>query len=538
MQVEQLEARALLAFTGLPLQIGGSRSDFGQAIAVTPDGGFVATGLFAGTVDFYPSAGVSALTSLADTDIYVAKYSSAGALEWVRQLGGSAKKDRINDQDRRIDIAANPQRVGEQFLHGVGSDPKNAGEYVKDVVVGSDGSITIVGEFIGSVNFNIAGGARTFKTFDNEYYDAFVARYDSNGQMTWARQIGDRFTETANAVALDPSGNVLVTGLFARSVKFAPGNPAFNLNARGRADGYVMKLNAAGAVQWVSQFGGDAINQPIRDQGNDVTTDAAGNVYVAGSFGGSADFDPSKTGVFSLRSKDQTDGVLLKLSSAGRFRSALQFGGPSYDALTQVQVDSSFNIFVGGYFQGERFDADPGPATLTLRATPSEQGDDPRFLDAFVAKLSRNGVAWTQQIAGTKTEFITAMSLDQNEDLVLAGAFYGRATFGTGPQITSVRGPDEFRDENDNDRHDSYDAYLWKIQNGNGTTVFANTLGAEQDDFGVGIAIAPDNQILLSGRFRSVVDFDPSSGQRLLTAGGLADAFIAGFDENGASLLA
>src|SRR5690242_1801798 len=92
---ETLEQRQLLAFSGLPIQIGSNNFDSGSHIATTADGGLIATGLFAGTVDFDPGAGVKNLTSQGDTDIYIAKYDSAGALVWVRQIGGTAKSNII-----------------------------------------------------------------------------------------------------------------------------------------------------------------------------------------------------------------------------------------------------------------------------------------------------------------------------------------------------------------------------------------------------------------------------------------------------------
>lgn len=533
MPMEALESRRMLAFGGLPTQTGSSGVDLGHRAAATPDGGYIAAGLFSGTVDFDPSAGSSTLTSIADTDIYLAKYSASGTLEWAQRLGGTGKNGRIKDQDRILDIASDPRRVGEVFVNGVSPYPKNAGEYITDIVVDTDGSFVITGEFVGKVDFPVVGGTQSFKTFDDEFYDAFVARYDSSGQMVWAKRFGDRFTDVASAAAIDPAGNILVTGLFTRTVSFVPGNSNFTLTARGRADGYAMKLTSAGNVLWVNAFGSDATDQAKREAGNDITTDSAGNVYVAGSFGGRSDFDPSKTGTFIVEAKDLTDAMLVKYSAAGKFRAVLAFGGNRSDALTHVAVDSNNDIIIGGYFQGEKFDIDPTSAVRDISATPPDPGDDPEKLDVFVEKLSRGRVAWFAQLKGDRSEFLSDLALDSNNNVVVAGAFYGTATFGNGATINSVRGPDEFRDKNDSDRGESYDAFLWKIASGTGSTQFVRTIGAEQDDFAQGLSIGSDDSIILTGRFRSVVDFDPGAGQRLLTALGMADAFTVAFDSAG-----
>lgn len=534
--VQPLESRTLLAFSGLPIQLGGSGPDFGQRIAATSDGGFVAGGIFSGTVDFDPGAGVTALTSKGETDVYIAKYDSAGALQWVKQIGGTARlSDLVHDD--RIDIAAKPERTGGPFINGVGDDPKGEGELLNDIEVAADGSILVTGEFLGSMTLATAGGTKTFKTFDTDFYDAMVLRIDTNGQILWAKQFGDRFTDTANAITEDASGNLFVTGLFTRTVSFVPGNKAFTLTAKGRADGYVMKLTSAGAVQWVNAFGGGATDQVVRDVGNDVAVDSAGNVYVAGEFGGTADFDPG-AGVFRIEAQDDTDGVLVKYSPAGRFRAALPFSGKAFDALTQVAVDSSNNVFVAGYFQGKRFDANPGAGVLLLGATPTKAGRDPTYTDSFVEKLSGSGVNWVKQIGGKKVEFISDMKLNSAGDVVVGGSFYDSVTFGSGTPIASTIGTRDFKDKNDGDRNGfSYDAYVWQISGSTGATIFTKTFGGTLDDFGSGLALASDDSIILTGRFGTTVDFDTGSGTSLLTALGLTDAFIAGFDSSGAPIV-
>ncbi|HWP41539.1 MAG TPA: hypothetical protein VNL70_11475, partial [Tepidisphaeraceae bacterium] len=102
--LEWLEPRRLLAVGSLPLKFGAAGFDMGQRIVHTPDGGYVVAGLFSGTVDFDPGAGVTARSSRGDTDIFVAKFSAAGEFQWVDQFGDDQWKDAINDQDV-IDIA-------------------------------------------------------------------------------------------------------------------------------------------------------------------------------------------------------------------------------------------------------------------------------------------------------------------------------------------------------------------------------------------------------------------------------------------------
>jgi len=540
--LERLEPRRLLAVAGVPVKLGAGGLDMGQRIAHTPDGGYVVAGLFAGTVDFDPGPGLTAGVSRGDTDIFVAKFSSAGALEWVDQFGDKQWKDAINDQDV-IDIAADPRRAGGQFISGVGAGPRGAAEYVNDLAVAPDGTIVLAGSFVGSVDFDPGPARRVLATADDEFHDAFVVKLGaSDGSLIWAQQFGDRFTDIASTLAIDSSGNIIVGGLFTRTVHFVPGNRRFTRTAVGRADGYVMKLASDGSVRWINSIGGDAVGRAERDSVNDVAVDAAGNVYAVGAFvGDDVDFNPAASLRSVLKSVDKTDGFLAKYSAAGRLLYAGSMGGEGYDALTHVVVDSDRSVLVAGYFQGEDFDADPGPRRRVLAATPEKPGDDPRFTDLFVQKIAAGRTVWLQQLAGTGSEFIGDMKLDAANNLVLAGSFYGRARFGAsrplGPLLSSVPGLDDFDDSNDSDRQHSYDAFIWKLTNA-GSPQWVRTLGIDADDFAAAVSIASDQSILVTGRFRGLVDFDTTAGgMRRLRGLGVADAFVTQLDPTGLPLL-
>lgn len=522
--LEGLESRQHLAISGLPISLGSAGFDMGKRVAVTPDGGFVIAGLFGGTVDFDPGAGRTLLHASGDTDIFVAKYSSAGSLEWVRQFGGSEAREEITDQDV-IDVAARPYRAGGAFVNGVGADPRGAGEYVNDLAVAPDGSVFLVGSFRGRVDFNPGQGRKIFTTYDNDYHDAFVVKLNGSGQYVWAARFGGRFTDAANALALDSAGNIYVTGLFSRTVSFVDGNRDFTLTANGRADGFLMKLDSAGAVQWVRSFGGKAVSRAEREAGNDVAVDSVGRVYVVGAFAGEVDFD-SGAGISLVRSAGRTDGFLARFDSNGVFQAVKSFSGRGYDGLTSLAIDSQDNLIVAGYFEGDQFDADPGQTTFTLQATAVRAGGARRFTDGFIEKLDANlELRWIRQLAGTGVEFVEQVRVDSADNVLVSGSFYGTAKFGrTGPTLSSILGTGDFDDANDLDREYSYDAYLWKL-NASGRTTWVRTFGGRGDDFGAGIGVAPDGPIVQTGRQR-----------RTTLKFGLANAFVMGWQATGEPL--
>ncbi|MBK8414372.1 MAG: SBBP repeat-containing protein [Bacteroidetes bacterium] len=103
----------------------------------------------------------------------------------------------------------------------------------------------------------------------------------------WARNFSGADYETAFSVAADISGNVFVTGSFDGTSDFDPGSGVNNLTSAGFQDIFVVKLNASGNFVWAHQLGSVA-----DDYGNSVAVDATGNLYLAGYFQTTVDFNP------------------------------------------------------------------------------------------------------------------------------------------------------------------------------------------------------------------------------------------------------
>jgi hypothetical protein len=134
---------------------------------VDTNGNVIVTGLFQGTVDF----GGGPLTSAGSYDIFVAKYSSSGAYLWAKRLG-----------------ATNP-------------------DYGNGVTIDSNGDVIVTGAFYGTVDF----GAGPITSIS---YGTFVAKYTASGGYVWADTFDGTGTQIANAVAVNGTSNVAVTGYF------------------------------------------------------------------------------------------------------------------------------------------------------------------------------------------------------------------------------------------------------------------------------------------------------------------------------------
>ncbi len=123
------------------------------------------------------------------------------------------------------------------------------------------------------------------------------------------------------AMTTDPAGNVYTTGSFKANADFDPGPGTANLTATGYADVFLSKLDAAGNMAWAKAFLADgALDIYNRVAAAAIAVDTGGNVYSAGNFAGTVDFDPgSPVNNLSTTGPNDQFGYISKLDAAGNF---------------------------------------------------------------------------------------------------------------------------------------------------------------------------------------------------------------------------
>jgi hypothetical protein len=223
--------------------MGGIWEDLAYAVARDDSGNIFVTGTFTGTVDF----GGGALTSNGAMDVFVAKYSSTGVHQWSRSFGGGGSGDSGNG-----------------------------------IAVDGSGNVYVVGSFAGTAN--LGGGAMTSAGVE----DIFLAKYSATGAHVWSRRLGSTASDVARAVAVDGSGNIVVTGNFQGTVDFGGGPFTASTGA------FVAKYSPTGAHLWSRAAAGSSM-------GRGIAVDGGGNVVVVGKFGSGADLGGGPLpGVFQI----------------------------------------------------------------------------------------------------------------------------------------------------------------------------------------------------------------------------------------------
>jgi len=161
------------------------------------------------------------------------------------------------------------------------------------------------------------------------------------------------------------------------------------------------------APKWVDDIGGPSSNCIS----SGVGVDKQNNIFIAGFFSGTADFDPSAGGTHNLTAKGDYDGFVAKYTTDGKLIWAVSMGGSSTTQVNSMIVDANGNPIISGQFNSSDLDADPGSGTTTL----STQGG----YDAFVIKLDSNGaLVWAKSIGGGATDYGSHIIADSQGNVI------------------------------------------------------------------------------------------------------------------------
>lgn len=244
---------------------GGNQNDGSRAIAVEPNGDYYVTGHFTGVVMF----GATMLNSAGNKDIFIAKFSTGGIVQWAVRAGGAN-----NDE-------------------GLG------------IALGNGDSLYVTGYYTGltSGNFAIAGIGGT---------DIFLHKLSkSTGAGLGVLRAGSLNNDEGRGLAFDPkNNNVYVTGLYRNNAVFA-GAPIASV---GGSDIFTAaSFGGMGTWNWVNVMGSAA-----NDEGHSIATNDFGHIFCTGYFSGAIGALPYVGGrdIYVTR-HDQTTGALVAIVSGG-----------------------------------------------------------------------------------------------------------------------------------------------------------------------------------------------------------------------------
>lgn len=421
-------------------------------MALDTAGNIYAVGYFTDTVDFDPGPDTFYMVSAGDRDIFIQKLNTTGDLVWAKRMGGAGADEA---QAIALDAAGNIYTVG-TFTGTVDFNPaaatnnlaassgsvdvfaqklNAAGNYVwairngnaqidnvRDVAVDAVGNVYLTGSFIGTVDFNPAGGTANLISASTTFPDFYVQKLTTAGVYSWAKRVGGTGFDEAYSLALDATGNVYVTGYFSLFADFDPGAGADTLFAAPSRDVFILKLTSAGLYVWAKQLDGSLFTSI----GNDIYVDAGQNIYLTGYFSATVDFDPGPDSLF-LTSAGGADPFVMKLNPLGELAWARQLTGISSNQALAFAVDTAGSVYTTGYF-ANTVDFDPGIDNFNLTTASNAS-------DVFVQKLDSMGeLVWARKVGGLKADRGEAIAVDKLGNVYFAGSFIDTVDFD--PQST------------------------------------------------------------------------------------------------------
>ncbi len=446
--------------------IGDLDIDRGVSVAVDGSGNVYTTGYFQGTVQF----GSYQLVAAGDVDIFIAKANASGTFLWAISIGGA-------DQD---------------FGWSIAVDDSN--------------NVYTLGSFSGTVDFN--PGADTNNLISSGGVNSFFYKLDSAGNFIWAKAIEEPEVYTTSLV-LDTTGNIYISGEFAGTCDFDPGNGIYDLTSVNLFfDIFVAKYDNAGNIIWAKGMGGATYKGSYS-----TSVDAAENVYTTGWFQDTVDFDPG-AGIFYLYSPGVKNIFISKLDSAGNFVWAKSFEDSAGGEGFCITIDHSANVYTTGYFLGTA-DFDPGAGTYYLTADTAGYGS------IFISKLDSAGnFVWAKAIGNGSDASGTSIAIDDSNNVYYTGWFWQTADFDPDTGVYNLVSNGE------------HDVFISKLDS-MGNIKWAKSMGGAGDDWSSSIAFNVPTDIYVTGHYYSTSFY--AGTVTLINAdilGDTPDLFIAKLDNN------
>lgn len=371
--------------------------------------------------------------------------------------------------------------------NGVGSWTTPLGIYPR---ITYDAILALPSPILGDMAYDITfrclrvyNGDKWFPTYrtpdDNNPEIALLA---TQGELPNA-QVGSK------SVTTDASGNIYIAGEYQGTASF--GTTTITSVSNNNYDIFLAKYTHDGTLAWVQSAGGSTY-----DGASSIAVDATENVYITGSYSGTATFGSTAT-----TSTGFYDIFVAKYNSSGVLQWVQSAGGSEYDYGNSIAIDGTGNAYITGRYNG----------TATFGAiTKTSVGAD----DIFVAKYNGSGaVQWVQSAGGITNDNATSMALDVSGNIYITGDYSGTATFGT-INKTAVGG---------------HEIFVAKYDSVGGTWSWVQSAGAANDDYSTSIALDNLGYLCITGNYYGNCTF----GSTTITSAGIYNGYIAKYSVSG-----
>jgi len=447
---------------------GGTELDEGWGVTKLSDDSTVVTGDFSNSATFGEGeANETVLISDGEDDIFVARYNPYGTLAWAKRAGGT----------------------GADIGYGITSL--------------SDDTTVVTGVFRNSATFGMGEANETVLVSDGEG-DIFVARYNPDGTLAWAKQAGGILNEEGSGVSTLSDDSTVLTGHFHGSATFGKGEANETvLVSAGDPDIFVARCNPDGSLAWAKRAGGGQW-----DFCSGITTLSDNSTVVTGRFLGSATFGEGEANETILTSLN-FDIFIARYNPDGNLVWAKRAGGVLEDQASGITTLSDDSTVITGYFWVTATFGEGEPNETVLVHGGANSG-------IFVACYDVAGaLEWAKSAGGTQWDWGHGITGLLDNSSVVTGWFCGTATFGEGePNETVLEGGQE--------------VFVARF-NPDGTLAWAKqAFSGNANSRGLGITRLSDNSSVVTGWFGGIATFGEGEPyETVLVSDGGLDIFVA-----------
>jgi hypothetical protein len=441
------------------------------------------TGYFWDDATFGKGAGSQTFSSVGPQDLFIASFNLADSLLFVNVAGGN----------------------------GASASGKN-------LMSANSGEIYLTGTFSNEIDFDLTPGSLLLNSPVKLSF--FIAAYDSSGNILNAFKAEESSAggfDQATKVHVTPLNYTCVAGKFSGIIEVNSQTGPIILTSSGGDEGVLFKYDDTGNLIHAFKIGGSG-----NDRINAIASDSSGNIYIAGAFSGTVDFNPG-AGVTNLVAAGGEDMFFAKYDAAGSLVWARKAGGSGSDCATSLTIDGTNNLIVTGYFSNT-VDMNPAAPVNNLVSAGGT--------DFFIATYNTSGVYISAiRYGGSGYDSASEILYDATSgSFAVTGKFTGSVNFNPGGSAVSltssggVTGSDAFFA-----RYNSSGSLIWVKQLG--SAAISATINSMQFIQGV------TSELLIAGFAQSRsgsngnLDLDPGIGSDNMSVQGNdgKDAFAARF---------
>jgi len=392
---------------------------------------------------------------VSDIDAYIAKFDAQGNRIWATYFGGT-------DQEQLFDFAIN--------------------SLDEIIITGNTSSISGIA----------TPGA--YQTTLMSMDDAYLAKFDQNGQLIWGTYFGGNDHDFIAGVTTDINDKIIITG-HSTSSNYPLTVDAFTSNVTtGIERAIVAAFNTNGALLFSSLVGDST------GSGRAVVSNNVGEVFFVGETSSNSDISSGNS--FQNSFLGVKDAFIMKLGTNYQPVWGTYNGGFSEDIAVDLALDNANNILVVGHTSSDTLISSVG-AFQELKSS---------YEDAFILKFDSAGnKLWGTYSGANGTDYLNAIDIENNEIWVSG---YSTSTNGFSDS-TSLQPLN----------NGGYDNILLHYDL-MGNQIWSSFYGGNGDDFSNCLIYIDTNKILLGG-YTNSMNLATVNAHQNYYGGGSADGFIA-----------